>query len=464
MRGDHDAEERKQLKMAMRADPDGIADLILDLKRRIEELEARLKMNSRNSSKPPGSDGPAKPSPKSQRKKSGRKSGGQKGHPGKTLQKVDEPDKVETILLQSCPHSGIELNSSHIVDVIVRQVFDLPEPKLEATEYRAYVYEVPGTGARVRAEFPEEAKAPLQYGFRFHAWLVYQVDYQFIPLRRVRQMCADLFGYAVGEGTIVEARRRCQANLAEFVRVTGAKLKDEEIVHADETGMRVQGKTVWLHSLSTSDLTLYHIDPKRGGEAIEAMGILPQFKGRLIHDFWKSYLALDCEHGICNAHVVRELTFFEDLGQSWAKRLKELLLQACDDPSANSPEQWRRRYRGLVEQGYRRNPFKPPPRKPGQRGRGAKPKAVNLLDRLDAHEDWILAFLDHPGVPFTNNQAERDVRMAKLRQKISGCFRSWEGSRTFATIRSYISTCVKQDVPVFDALVKAMRDEAKLFA
>jgi transposase len=461
---DKDSERRIQLKNAMKADPDAIVDAFLDFERRIEELEARLKMNSRNSSKPPGSDGYSKPAPKSQRKKSGRASGGQKGHKGKTLQRIDDPDKIEPIRLGSCPHSGIELNESHIVDVMRRQVFDLPETKLEVTEYQAHVYEVPGTGVRVHGKFPKEANAPAQYGFRFQAWLVYLVDYQFIPLRRVRQMCEDLFGYAVSEGTISEARKRCAANLAEFIRVTGIKLKDESILHTDETGMRVEGKTVWLHSISTKELTLYHIDPKRGLVAIEAMGILPSFKGRLIHDFWGAYLGLDCEHGICNAHIVRELTYFEDLDQSWARDLKTLLLAACKEPAAKTLTQWKRNYRRLVKKGYQSNPFDPPVRKTGQLGRAAKPKVVNLLDRLDQYEDWILAFLADPNVPFTNNQAEQDVRMAKVRQKISGCFRSWDGSRIFAVIRSYISTCIKQDVPLFDALVCTMKNEAKLFA
>jgi transposase len=350
------------------------------------------------------------------------------------------------------------------VGSVSRQVFDLPPTKLEVTEYRAFVYEVPGTGARVRGEFPQGASSSNQYGPRFHAWLIYLADYQLIPLRRIRRMCEDLFGYAVGEGTIDSARRRCKANLGEFVEALEQRLRDEPILHADETGMRAGSSNIWLHSLSTSKDTLYHMDPKRGSEAIERMGVLESFENTLVHDFWKSYLSLDCSHAICNAHIVRELTYFEDLGQSWAKELRELLLCACADRQGRTPQKWRKSYRDLVRQGYKLNPFKPPPRKKGQRGRTAQPKVLNLLHRLDGYEDWILAFLDDPAIPFTNNQAERDVRMAKVKQKVSGCFRSDYGPSVFATIRSYISTCIKRNAPVMDALASAMRGKAELFA
>jgi transposase len=459
----HQEEERKRLKEAMRVNPDAVVDLILELKRRIEELEARLKMNSRNSSKPPSSDGYSKPSPKSQRTKSDRKSGGQPGHPGNTLKRVETPDKIETIALQQCPHTGVELNKCDVVDTILRQVFDLPEQKLEVTEYRALVYQVAGSGAKIHGEFPPGVSAPQQYGFRFQAWLLYLVDYQLVPLRRVRRMCEDLFGYSVSEKTIASARERCEANLEAFTEMTKDTLKSEPIVHADETGIRVGTGNAWLHSLSTADRTLYHIDSKRGGEAIRRMGILTDFGGVLVHDFWQAYLSLECEHAICNAHIVRELTFFEDLGQDWAAQLKALLLQACEDPGSKLLQQWKELYRGLVKSGYASSPFVAPPRKKGQRGKAAQPKVLNLLDRLNQYESWILGFLDNPEIPFTNNQAEQDVRMAKVKQKISGCFRSWKGSKTFATIRSYISTCIKQRASIIDALEKAMRNKAETF-
>ena len=456
-------QERGRLKEMVQANPDEAVDLIMNLKARVEELEARLNMNSRNSSKPPASDGYNKPNPKSQRTKSGFRSGGQPGHPGSTLKQVDNPDKVETITLQRCPDTGIELRDCDVVGTIVRQVFDLPEQKLEVTEYRALVYKVPGSKTTIRGEFPEGVSAPQQYGFRFQAWLVYLVDYQLIPFGRVSRMCEDLFGYSVSEKTIASARERCEANLEEFMKITAAKLKDAPVVHADETSLRVGPKNAWLHSLSTAERTLYHIDSKRGGEAIVRMGVLGDFNGVLVHDFWQAYLSLDCDHAICNAHIVRELTFFEDLGQDWAGQLKALLLQANKEPSSKLPQEWKGLYRELVENGYASNPFVQPARKKGQRGKAAQPKVLNLLDRLKKYESWILGFIENPEIPFTNNQAEQDVRMAKVKQKISGCFRKWKGSKTFATIRSYISTSIKQRVSIMKALDKAMRNNAETF-
>ena len=456
----HQEERRKQLKETVRNNPDAVVDLILNLEKQIEELEARLKMNSRNSSKPPSSDGLNKPSPKSLRKKSGRTSGGQPGHEGKTLEQVQSPDQSHELKLEYCPQSGIDLSEERIVGTIKRQVFDLPSPRLEVTEYVSYVYEL-DNGERVSADFPEGVDSAVQYGFRFQAWLVYLSDYQMIPLRRIRSMCADLFGYSVSEATILKARGHCADNLEAFMQVTGEQLANAAVLHADETGMRVCSKTVWLHSLSNAERTLYHIDPKRGYDAIERMGILEDYTGRLIHDFWPAYFKLVCKHGMCNQHIVRELTFFEEKDHVWATKMKALLLQACENPLEKTFEQWQDEYSKILEAGYLEIDFKPDKSKQ-QPGRVAKPKALNLAERLDKHRSSVLAFIDDPEVPFTNNQAEQDVRMAKVKQKISGCFRSWKGAELFATIRSYISTRIKQKQGVFEALQKAMQNKAIL--
>jgi len=469
-----DDERRHLLKNAMRADPDGIVDLIFALERtvgkqagleeRIQELEARLNMSSRNSSRPPSSDGLKRRKSRSLRRKSGRRSGGQKGHQGHRLEPSESPDRREQLKLDACPLTGQRLDDSHIVGSVRRQVFELPPMSLCVTEYESFVYEVPATGARVSAPFPDSVRAPVQYGERFQAWLVYLADYQLIPMRRIRAMCRDLLGISVSEGTVASARRRCGQNLGAFVEERKGRLAQAAVLHADETGMRVEAKTSWLHSLSTELDTLYHIDPKRGGEAIARMGVLESFANILVHDFWHPYLGLACEHAICNAHIARELAYFEDLGQAWAKRLKKLLLEAKADPAARSPEQWRRLYRRRIKAGRRSNPCRPPPESPRRRGRAAKPKAVNLLDRLEEREDWILGFIENPAIPFTNNLAERDVRMAKVKQKISGCFRSWEGAGIFAAVRSYISTCSKRQAPILEALADAIAGEARRFA
>ena len=431
-------------------------ELIAKLVKRIEELEARLNINSRNSSKPPSSDGLNKPAPKSLRKKSSKNTGGQPGHECKTLEAVEQPDHIHELKLERCPESGTALGKEQIVGTIKRQVFDLPSPKLEVTEYVAYVYELEN-GQRIYAGFPQGVDNPVQYGFRFQAWLVYLSDYQLIPLRRIRSMCADLFGYSVSEATVIAARERCVANLKEFMEVIGDRLSNAAVLHADETGMRVEGKTSWLHSLSNAEYTLYHMDEKRGYDAIETMGILEGYSGWLVHDFWSPYFKLSCSHAMCNQHIVRELTYFEEK-YSWAKNLKTLLLDSNEEPDSMSPDQWYEQYSKIVKEGYAQIDFKPDKSKP-QKGRIAKPKELNLLERLDKHKNRVLAFLENAEVPFTNNQAEQDVRMAKVKQKISGCFRSWSGARLFASIRSYISTSIKQKQGVFDALQKAMRNE-----
>jgi len=457
--GSHQQTRREQLKEAMRSNPDAVVDLILNLEKRIEELEARLKMNSRNSSKPPSSDGLNKPSPKSLRKKGTRNTGGQSGHEGKTLEQVRNPDQSHELKLERCPYSGLALSEEQIVGAITRQVFDLPTPKLEVTQYIAHIYRL-DSGKQIHADFPTGVDSPVQYGFHFQAWLVYLSDYQMIPLRRIRSMCADLFGYSVSEATIIAARERCANNLERFIEVTGERLGNASVLHADETGMRVEKKTVWLHSLSNAEYTLYHIDPKRGYDAIERMGILKNYSGWLVHDFWPAYFRLLCNHAMCNQHIVRELTYFEEK-YLWAAKMKALLLQCCEKPLEHTFEQWQQAYSKILEEGYAEIGFKPE-KSSKQRGRTAKPKELNLLNRLKQHQSSVLAFLKEAEVPFTNNQAEQDVRMAKVKQKVSGCFRSWKGAELFATIRSYISTSIKQKQGVFEALCKAVQKEPVL--
>ena len=361
----------EELKRQMRIDSDGLAkrllhaeakvaqceELIAQLLKRVEELEARLKMNSRNSSKPPSSDGLNKPSPKSLRQKSKRNTGGQPGHEGKTLGQVHNPDQSHELKLERCPDSGLALREEQIVGAITRQVFDLPTPKLEVTEYIAYIYRL-DSGKQIHADFPIGVDSPVQYGFHFQAWLVYLSDYQMIPLRRIRSLCAGLFGYSVSEATIAAARERCADNLEGFMEVTGEQLGNAAVLHADETGMRVENKTVWLHRLSNAEYTLCHVDPKRGYDAIERMGILKNYSGWLAHDFWPAYFRLLCRHAMCNQHIVRELTYFEEK-YSWAARMKSLLLQGCEKPLEHSFEQWQEAYSKLPEEGYTQIDFKP---------------------------------------------------------------------------------------------------------
>ncbi len=416
------------------------------LEDRVKDLETQLSKNSRNSSKPPSSDGYQKPSPKSLRPVSGKKPGGQPGHEGRTLEKVECPDHVIEHKLERCPESGIKLSDRDIVGSVSRQVFELPQPRLEVTEHRVYQYRVPGSGRIVQGQFPADVRAPVQYGPRFKSWLVYLGDFQLLPTARIGQMCSDLFGYTVSESTTASARRSCHEHLGKA-----------QVLHCDESGLRVKGQLHWMHVAGTVQDTFYHVHPKRGAQVMLAGGILENFGGVMVHDFWKSYFAFtQAQHALCNAHLLRELQAFIDLDQSWAAAMKTLLLAAHRDGGSNSLRGWENRYNRILGQGYERTQQRRRHRKKGQRGRLAQPKAVNLLDRFRDYRQDILRFLENPLVPFTNNLAEQDIRMIKVQQKISGTFRSAHGAQLFARIRSYISTALKRQANVFDSLHNAM--------
>lgn len=440
---------------------------VFTLEQRIQSLEQQLAKNSGNSSKPPSSDGYQKPAPKSLRTSSGKKSGGQPGHEGKTLSRVKEPDRVIVHPVDSCP-CGADLSKTPAQDYESRQVFDLPEPKLEVTEHRCEIKDCPDCGERNTASFPVDVAAPVQYGLRFQSLLVYLKDGQFLPLDRISQLCADLYGYDVSAATIESARRECHVSLEPFEEELKEVLIASALLHGDESGLRVEGKLHWIHSLSTALFTFYGVHEKRGQEAMDHFGILPLFAGVLVHDFWGPYLAYLCAHAVCNAHLLRELKFLlEEMNQKWAGRMTELLLKMLEEVKEQPPEKpglsvkevarWLRRYRKILKEGYEENPS--PPVRTGLRGRPKKTKAQNLLERMDIYRKNILAFLHDFRIPFTNNQAEQDIRMIKVQQKISGGFRTMEGARMFARIRSYISTVRKHRLNVFEMITRALEGQ-----
>jgi transposase len=431
--------------------------------KRVEELEQQIAKNSRNSSKPPSTDGFKKPSPKSLRKKGQRKSGGQPGHPGHTLNMTDKPDFTENHRLEHCACCGRSLADQAPAGVEKRQVHDLPPMRLVVTEHRAETTHC-SCGHLNKADFPEGINAPVQYGPGVKAAAVYLKHYQFIPYDRTCELLLDFFECPMSEGTL--ANILSQSN--ELAAEPGEKIKElieqAPVVHFDETGSRVEGTRWWMHSASTDWATHYHIHPKRGGEAFKEAGILPGFNGRAIHDFWKPYFVYTCLHGLCNAHHLRELTFVhEQLQQDWAKRMIDCLLdmkeaiEHTDLTLAQLPETLIRafegRYQQILDEGYAQNPLQPlPPNAKKKRGPRKKSKALNLLGRLDEHRSEALAFLYDFNVPFDNNLAERDIRMMKVQQKISGTFRSEEGAKAFCRIRGYISTARKNAVGAMDAL------------
>jgi transposase len=315
----------------------------------------------------------------------------------------------------------------------------------------------------VRANAPSEAPAPVQYGPRFRAALVYLRNYQLLPYNRLAQLCSDLFGAAVSKRTIEAAQQQACEALAPFDQEVRKQLLQEEVLHADETGMRVDGKRQWFHSLSTPLLTLCQAHPKRGGEAIEDNGVIPAFKGTLVHDCWSPYFRYGDKHGLCGAHLLRELEgISENDGYGWACELFVLLEMMAkttgtrgDQALSESLIAWFEQvYDTILLQGEQDLP--PPQRTPGKRGRAKKSKAANLHARLVTHRDSVLRFLRNPAVPFTNNLAERDIRMAKLREKISGCSRTFTGAEQFARIRSYVSTSLKQDKDLFQNIKNAI--------
>jgi len=460
---------REELLILARSNPEALVEIILALKEQVQaltthvtELAQRLDQHSRNSSKPPSSDGPAKPRTQSLRTPSGKKPGGQKGHAGHTLKQVENPAHLVTLPLSSCSCHA-DLTNETVTGYERRQLFELPEPTLEVTEYQGEINTCPQCGIAVTASFPDHLHAPAQYGPRFRSLLVYLQNQQLLPLSRISQMMADLYGAPVSEATIDDASRRSYEYLAPFETAVKEALGKEPILHVDESGVRTAGKLHWLHSASTATLTFYGVHEKRGRAAIEDFQILPDFCGRLIHDFWKPYLSYDCAHGLCNAHHLRELTFlFEQQDQQWAKPMFALLLTMNDCVSkqnapltGNQKTPWLKQYRDILTLGWKANPLPATPRKK-KRGRTKKTKAQNLLARLRDHESAVLAFLHDRQVPFTNNLAEQDIRMIKLRLKISGCFRTLQGAMQFARIRSYLSTARKQGCNILQAISQAM--------
>jgi len=447
------------------ADPVGLADYAFALQNEVRRLRDAAAQNSRNSSRPPSTDRPEQPRPKSLRKKSGRKSGGQPGHPGRTLAFSADPQHTEVHPLRECPHCGEDLSHEPAIDFERRQLFDLPPLKLECTEHRAEFKDCPGCHRRVTAPFPEEVKAPLQYGRNFRALLAYFYDAQLGASLRIRQMCEELFGYAVSEGTLQSARQEQSQALEPFEERLQEILPHEAVLHVDETSLPINQTKHWLHVICTPLLTFFSLHRLRGKEAIQAIGIIPQFTGWLMHDFLSSYLGFEhCLHTFCKSHLMRELVFlFEQHQQNWANDLYELFLdmlryvqeqRARDAPVSQAQYQgWQRRYRRLLRAGREANPLSPE-QKTGQCRKQSKEQ--NLLDRLEAYDELILAFLWAWELPFTNNEAERDFRFMKTRIKISGCFRTLEGAQRHVRIRSYICTLRKQGLPVLAYLRRAL--------
>ncbi|GFP43801.1 transposase, partial [Candidatus Hakubella thermalkaliphila] len=424
------------------------------LEEKLKVLEERLAQNSRNSSKPPSSDGPDKPAPRTLRPRGEHKPGGQPGHKGYSLKMVEKPDHTVLHRVDQCEKCGRSLKKKEAMNIERRQVFDIPPVKIEVTEHQAEIKECL-CGHLNKAAFPENITAPAQYGQDIIARAVYLRDYQLLPSERTCEVLRDFFSCGMGEGTLNNATSKCSLVLEEPLEQIKQHLTKSPVVNFDETGCRVDGKKQWLHVAGTKNLTYYQIHPKRGSEAMDEIGILPNFEGTAIHDFWKPYFKYSCKHGLCNAHHLRELTFvYEEQGQVWAKHMIDRLLDikkvvdearnVTDSLPEEQIQEFEEHYEKILKEGYLANPL---PKKTTshkkKRGRRKKSKSRNLLERLDHHREKALAFMYDFSVPFDNNLGERDERMMKVQQKISGCFRSEDGGKVFSRIRSYISTARK---------------------
>ncbi len=458
----------EQGKAAVQALFEQQAALIRALEARIQALEDQIGKNSRNSSKPPSSDGLKKPKPKSRRERSGKPSGGQKGHVGYRLEPVAKPQHTEVHAVLECRQCHADLAGVTASKVEKRQVFDLPEIRLEVTEHQAEVKTCPVCGQVNRATFPEDVTQPTQYGPRVRAQMVYFHLYHFIPLERTAEILSELYQQPVSDGTVAAAAIEVAGRVeAGNEQVRAYLVETQTPVHFDETGARVNGKLEWLHSASTDQATFYAIHPKRGSEAMDTIDILPKRQGWSIHDAWQPYFNYpEAKHGLCNAHLVRELVFLiEHHAQAWAKDFLSLLTNMKEKvDTAKSQRQsalselqlaaFEHVYDLIVERGERANP--PPVRQPNQRGRLKQSPARNLLDRLINYKAEIMAFVYDFAVPFDNNLAERDIRMVKVQQKVSGGFRSGDGANVFCEVRSYISTARKNGQRVLDVLYQAL--------
>jgi len=415
-------------------------------------LADRLNLNSTNSSKPPSSDPNRVKRP---REGIGKKAGGQNGHIGTTLQKVENPDKVEEIKVD---RRKLPAGRYRQVGFETRQVFDIDISRV-VTEYRAQILEN-DKGNRFVAPFPEGVTKAVQYGIGLKAHSVYMSQFQLVPYNRIQDHFADQLNVSVSEGSIFNFNNEAFRLLGDFENLAKIELAASDVAHADETGINIGGKRLWLHCASNDGWTFYYPHEKRGTDAMDDIGILPRFKGILCHDHWKPYYKFDCTHALCNAHHLRELTrAWEQDGQEWALKMRNLLEtinQKVNDAGgalgAQESQKYRLKYRVRLKEAEIECPEPSGPRKKGKRGRIKKSTSRNLLERLRDYEKDTLRFMDNVRVPFTNNLGENDIRMTKVQQKISGCFRSMDGAKIFCRIRSYLSTCRKQGVKASEAL------------
>jgi transposase len=448
------------------------AVLIAELRAEVAELKVRLAANSRNSSRPPSSDGLAKPpAPKSLRRPSGRKPGGQPGHEGRHLRQVERPDEVLRYVPSRCGGCGGNLADSEPVGEETRQVFDLPPVRLAVCEHRAQRRRCV-CGHVTSAAFPAGVSAPTQYGPRMRALGIYLTAAQHLPYKRAAGLLSDWLGAPLSTGTLMAFVKDGADDLSGFLDRVHEQIVDSPVVHFDETGVRAGGRGRWLHSASTQTLTFYALHDRRGTEGIDHAGVLPHFEGIAVHDGWPQYRTYtSATHALCNAHHLRELLAIIEQapeGRFWAAKIDLLLrsphttVEQAKAAGEQSLDPWtlagyRAGYEQIIVLGHHQNP--PGTIPTGKRGVIKQTPARNLLMRLDRDREQVLRFAHDFRVPFDNNLAERDIRMIKIQQKVSGCWRTTTGADRFLALRSYISTTRKQGRDTIDALARLAKHQ-----
>jgi len=448
------------------------AERIAHLEARVQELEAQQSKNSTNSSKPPSSDGLKKPfRTQSLREKSGRKPGGQPGHEGKTIKFSETPDEVIPVETKKRCDCGASLDEAQIIDSERRQVVDLPPLKPITIEYRGDIVKCRCCQREHNLEFPATVTPGVSYGDGVKAAALYLMNYHLIPYGRAAELFEDLFGIPLSGGTLSSFQQKGFESLECEEQSIKEEIIASNVASFDETGLRCEGKLQWCHSASTENFTHYAVHKKRGSEAMNDIGILPRFRGIAVHDHWGSYFDFACFHALCNAHHLRELKFIDECEKEpWAKEMTICLQEAVlatahaknEEKSSLSDvvlQQFSERYDSILSQGIDYHGELPPfaqERKKGDRGRKKQRPGKNLLDRFTGKKPETLRFMTDFRVPFTNNQGEQDLRMQKVKQKISGCHRTFEGAQRFCRIRGFISTVRKQGLDVVHSIKKAI--------
>ncbi len=455
-------EENRTLK-ALVAELLPLKEQLAQANARIKELEDRLAKDSRTSSKPPSSDGLGR-LPRRSRRPSGKRPGGQAGHAGHTLCMVEQPDEVVRHRPEVCRQCSEDLSRVPGIVAERRQVLDVPEIRLLAHEHQIEAICCPSCHTTSLGSFPASVSAPVQYGPHLQAVAVYLHQGQLLPTARTCQALAALCGCQISEATLIQWSELAAERLEPTVERIADLIAASSLQHGDETGIRVYGMLQWLHVNCTRFLTHLAWHASRGREAMDEIGIWPRFGGRGMHDRLVSYDAYECAHSICGAHLVRDCAgVAEQEHQEWATQMQDFLLdlhEACQQwrllhlsaVPAIERDDWVARYFEILAAGYAAQPPPPAPSAGPRKGRRKQSQAKNLLDALLGRAEQVLALLDDLRIPFTNNLAERDLRWAKVQQKISGTFRSATGVTAFCRIRSYLSTMQKQGHPMLSAL------------